>query len=310
MTRDVLLIDTLQNNLQQRLTLFAPTTTDESCSITLEPMGTNPDTLLGVTIGPTMVPVAAQPELTAARLPCKHCFNAMSLLVHFARNNMQCPLCRKGSPTHKLSLHLSFPGEPWAWSVEQSIMANTVQEILSDSGSDSPLYFNIYPNDEILPVHATFLLYGRSGLGHPVPLHRLPTIAMRCRLEHIPHPFFSNNEITLSSWFSAGSLTPPPLRYRLPSTFARLLGEQIQDMQITFLRVHVYASYEGIIFDMAHMEQSAYPFPNDFVPAVDPSTEAMSFRHNNNDPLSNILHFSYTPSPNTILSILTLLSVY
>lgn len=37
-----------------------------------------------------------QPDLCIATLPCKHSFNAVGIIYHFAMSNMRCPVCRQG----------------------------------------------------------------------------------------------------------------------------------------------------------------------------------------------------------------------
>jgi hypothetical protein len=72
---------------------------DEECSISLEKireyrlpfMPDDPENKQG-----TASPLASQPHLTKASLPCGHGFNAMALLYHFAKNSMTCPFCRAG----------------------------------------------------------------------------------------------------------------------------------------------------------------------------------------------------------------------
>ena len=273
-----------------------------------------PDKLLGVDIGPNVVPMAAHPTKTAARLPCGHRFNAMALVVHFAKNNLQCPLCRKGSPTQKLHLGLTFPGEPWVGPVEANILLSAIANRDASSSNNRQddqiwlLYNSIEPATTIFPVHATFFLYGQE----PPPgggTRRLPSIAMRCCLEPISHPFFSDQDITLSSWFTAAhAAPPPPLRYRLPTSFARLLHDQMWDMQITSFQIHIYATCEGLVIDMAHLQPTAYPLPADFTPVVEPSSEQITFTHPNNANTPTALpQFVYTPSQNTIVSIIALL---
>jgi hypothetical protein len=163
-----------------------------------------------------------------------------------------------------------------------------------------------------LPVHATFLLYGRQEQATPaqVPLNRLPTISMRCRLEMVPHPYLSSYDTLPFSGYHRISAVPP-LRYRLPSSFARLLREQTRDMDVAFLQIHIYAPYEGIVFDMAHMHHVVYPFPNDFEPRVEPASDSISFGGNssNADAACDITQFMYTPSQTTVFAILSMLSM-
>lgn len=55
--------------------------------------------------------VPGRPELTKACLDCGHCFHAYSLVYHFMRSGMLCPVCRKG-----IDLPLAartFDKQPW-----------------------------------------------------------------------------------------------------------------------------------------------------------------------------------------------------
>jgi hypothetical protein len=272
------------------------------CSITLEHIGCNPDTLLNIPITASVGPVAAKPLLTAARLPCNHTFNAMALVVHLAKNNLQCPMCRKGSPHDRLDLNKTFPGEPWVTAVEASICASHCVDPIATHMSGR-VFFNPSSNAiEQIPIHAAFVMYSRpSEADHPS--HRLPSIPMRCRMEVVHDPFFSVNDMTLSSWFS--TMRPPSLRYRLPSAFARLLQNQMQDMTDVMFNVHVFATFAGTVFTMAHMRSTHYPLTADSDLDVEPSSELMSFSRPHQHPA--VENFIYTPSQNSIITIFTLL---
>jgi hypothetical protein len=249
----------------QTVILFAPSDSPEICSITLEPIDINTDTLLGVAI--KTGPVSAYPELVAARLQCGHCFNAMALLVNFAKNRMQCPLCRKGSHNSQLDLQRHFKTEPWLKAV-------------CDAVGVSQLPPAIFVD---VPVHATFVLYGTVAVDAPLaldfPLHKRPSIAMRCLLETVQRR--------------------APTQYRLPSTFARSIEQQIRDMDIAFLQVHMHhAADDGVVMGMAYMRATVYPFPADFEPLIEPSSDHVCFGNN------NVKQFIYTPSESTLDNVL------
>jgi len=245
----------------QAVTLFAPSDSPEICSITLEPLGVNADTLLGVAI--TTGPVSVYPELTAARLQCGHSFNAMALLVNFAKNRMQCPLCRKGSHSSQLDLRRNFRAEPWLKAVCAAVGVSSLPPIVFVD----------------IPVHATFVLYGKVAAD--VPLHKRPAIAMRCLLEMVQRAV--------------------PTQYRLPSAFARRIEQQIRDMDMALIQVHMHhAAAGGIMMNMAHMHAATYPFPVDFEPQIEPASEHVCFGN------SNVKQFIYTPSEVTLDSVLAL----
>ena len=241
----------------QPVVLFAPE--DSSlCSITLEPLAVNtPMWGLDLKAGP----VSAHPTLMAVRLKCGHCFNAMALLIHFAKNTMQCPLCRRGSHSSRLNLRRHFGSEPWLRAVEASI------------GREPPAQSLTFVD---IPVHATFMLYGTGDR----ELHRLPTVAMRCLLELVHRR--------------------APMQYRMPSAFARRLEQQIRDMDVAFLQIRMYHTGDEMVVDMAHMQATVYPFPLNFEPLVEPSSEHVCFEN------SNVKQFIYTPSEDTLDSIVAL----
>jgi hypothetical protein len=291
---------------RMQLYLFEPKNAqkNETCSITLEPLGTNPDTLLGVPIGPKMVPHGSRPTLTAARLPCGHCFNGMALIVHMAKNSMQCPLCRQGSRRDRLDLRLTFPNEPWMPAIESSVLAGQVstQQEGAHAGNFADAVFVNNHNIDQLPVHAAFVLYSPSSTTDPTTmLHRLPTVSMRVRLEVLQHPLLSAHSAPLST----RSPTTPLLRYRLPSEFARMLTHQMHDMgERIFFHVHVYASFLGTVFDLAHMQCLPYPLDATVAPLSDPPSEHISFSSGGSP---TIRDFLYTPSQTAIVSMLTIM---
>ena len=287
------------NVSRMQLYLFEPKfeQKNETCSITLDPIGTNPDTLLGVPIGPKTVPYSARPTLTAARLSCGHCFNGMALLVHMAKNSMQCPMCRQGSRRERLDLRLTFPKEPWVDAIESSVLAGSI--VGAHTGNFADAIF-VTSNFDQIPVHAAFVLYSPSSAEPTTMLHRLPTVSMRVRLEAIQHPLLSpNNTMPLSTW----SASTPLLRYRLPSDFARMLSNQMHDMgERIYFHVHVYASFLGTVYDLAHMQCTEYPLPAEHSPIVDPPSERITFANP-----ATIHGFLYTPSQTAIISMITIM---
>ena len=77
--------------IRVRLTVPAP---DEVCPLTVAPVSEDElDFLPGRTFLETL------PLVKQATLPCGHVFGALSILYHFARQNMLCPCCRRGSPS-------------------------------------------------------------------------------------------------------------------------------------------------------------------------------------------------------------------
>jgi hypothetical protein len=71
----------------------------EECCIAMDLMATHRVEWMG-----EQTVVVGQPHLTKATLPCGHGFHALTLLYHFAKNEMTCPCCRHG-----------FARQPMAW---------------------------------------------------------------------------------------------------------------------------------------------------------------------------------------------------
>jgi hypothetical protein len=226
---------------------------------------------------------------------------------------MQCPMCRQGDPSARLSLSKTFGNEPWVEIMEAKIreMREAERNVIVDNDdvtTTREIGYSLYIHSEEayhLPVHATFVLYGPATT--PSRSSRA-SIAMRCRLDIIGHRFFSNQEITAATLFSYGLASIPALQYGLPGSFSRLLYTQITDMNAAWLQVHVHSSYQGLEFEMARMHRTAYPLEEGCVPIVEPSSEQISLlpaRHDDN--MMMTFHFTYTPSQATLLSILALL---
>jgi hypothetical protein len=93
----------------------------------------------------------------------------------------------------------------------------------------------------------------------------------------------------------------PPLCYRLPSAFARLLEDQMRDMSHVLFHVHIYAAYAGIVLDMAHMECTPYPLVVT-AGSVQPSADKIAFATP-----PTVSKFNYTPSQATLISIITVM---
>lgn len=79
-----------QNGQRLRVRL-APAAEADTCPLTMGPAAEDElDFLPGVSYLPGL------PHVRLMTLPCRHSFGAMSLVYHFARQNMLCPCCRRG----------------------------------------------------------------------------------------------------------------------------------------------------------------------------------------------------------------------
>jgi hypothetical protein len=81
-----------QNGCKIVVRLEAPAPGEE-CPLTLSPIAEDSLEFLQ----PTTAYLTAFPAYKKMTLPCGHGFGALSILYHFARRNMLCPCCRRGS---------------------------------------------------------------------------------------------------------------------------------------------------------------------------------------------------------------------
>ena len=76
----------------------------------------------------------------AVRLPCNHIFHASAIALHFLTNNMSCPICRDGNPTHKMDVKC-LPRD------QQDVFTKYVNEYNDrnpvDGPSGAPLWIDI-----------------------------------------------------------------------------------------------------------------------------------------------------------------------
>ena len=126
------------------------------CSITLEKLGVNPEMLLGVPIASSISPLSNRPDLSVVQPPCQHSFNAMALIIHFAHNGMQCPLCRHGDASGRLSLSKTFGNEQWVESMQTKIESGSRGERMVRL--DDMLLFCIFTQKKLTICQSMLLL--------------------------------------------------------------------------------------------------------------------------------------------------------
>lgn len=100
-TRHLLVHDAEHSKIKVKITIPGP---EEECPLTLNPIQNDEVSFLpGIAYSKTYT---NHKKMT---LPCNHSFGAMTLLYHFARNKMECPLCRAGKAyrldTRSIPLH-------------------------------------------------------------------------------------------------------------------------------------------------------------------------------------------------------------
>jgi hypothetical protein len=114
----------------------------EECCIAMDAMDTHRVDWLGEE-GEQAV-VAGQPHLSKATLPCGHGFHALTLLYHFAKNEMTCPCCRQGLARQQMAwasipAHLKGPMEA---RLERVLMEEREAQVASDTLAVSRLLEN------------------------------------------------------------------------------------------------------------------------------------------------------------------------
>jgi hypothetical protein len=292
------------------------TNADEVCSITMEPMAQTP-AMPGVS--KDTVPLAKYPHLTTAELECGHRFNAMALIVHFARNSMQCPLCRAGAPDAKLALHQSFPQEPWIPELEIGLLSVSLP---SDSvlfrldGLLVPSLANILTDVMQIPLFATIWLHGRAATSsneEDPPSDNndalAPLLALECRLTPT-HDFWQrvHNGGVSYPYLETG---PPSLRpqYELPHLFVNTFKELLEDIQPNAFSLDVFAMREDYMVHLTTSERLSYhqlqpevtTLQGDTLLFSAPPNYQQRHTHSLTPSLCNLL---YTPCDRSILSML------
>ena len=73
----------------------------------------------------------------AAELPCGHVFHACALAVHFATNDMRCPVCRRG-PAHRAQISSFAPAmQPALLRTKNDMQARTDDDVSVDLDVDA-----------------------------------------------------------------------------------------------------------------------------------------------------------------------------
>lgn len=250
------------NNKNLRVFLAKPLNTEETCSITLEPISENPS-IHDFKI--PYMPHSQCPDHSCIELSCKHRFNGMALLMHFCSNSMTCPMCRDGLPDTVLNYSLSFPNEPWIDVMQNFLMGK----------SDSPNSTFFLHTQRIFPNFGQILWRGANSHTEQPFLHTeeesnldpniIPSydesfmiesnfslvINFLMYTEHLSsdqnnassQPTTQNDNALYAVFNMTCSLDPNSTRdcYTISQNSARLLSNAIQDLGIRSISAIIYA---------------------------------------------------------------------
>ena len=266
-----------------------PKNAEEQCSITLDFIGDSPSNL-------NYVPLSTDPLLTCIQIKeCGHRFNAMSLLAHFSRHNMTCPMCRYGLGDSRMDIALSFPGESWVIPFTQTFALQDYAIPLDEDDSDSDggdeissaIVIPLLNNSGNFGMFATFWMYNSiyNQVDSTDNNNGRPCISVECQLE-------SDNRHNNNN---GGGGTD---NFRMPNSFARHVSEIINDMDIQSISAIIYVKPLGLDLNIpvASMHRTSLLNANHAI--VSPDIHSISFNVNVDDvsEMTKISSFTFTPA--------------
>jgi len=294
-----------------RVNITVPKNKDEICSITLDPIHENP-TMHEFKI--TNTPIQSKPRHSCIELQCSHRFNGMALLVHFAKNSMTCPMCRAGIQD-KMNFWASFPHEPWL-EIMQNIIAS--DQPVSNHMPENMIFANVsrrFPSSFVLREFTRDLESLEDG---PVIRNDAYQIAQDFVVTAIFYMYRTHttenqqNEAPALSLQCTLSVNDTRRGYTISSTFARIISEAINDLDLKSISATIYArnlmhnSTVGIA-TMNRTELSREQ--NEIVAEVSPPIYSITIRldhgprmiefDNNQATFLSFLDFLFVPGENT-----------
>jgi hypothetical protein len=271
------------------IVLCKPKNAEEQCSITLDFIGDSPPSL-------NYVPLSAHPQLNCIQIKeCGHRFNAMSLLAHFSRHNMTCPMCRYGLGDSRMDISLSFPGESWVmpfiqnFALQDCIISLDEDDSDSDNGGEtsSAIVIPLLNNSGNFGMFATFWMY--NSIYPPVDStgnhNERPCISVECQLES-DNRHNNNNRSTQAD------------NFRMPNSFARHVSEIINDMDIRSISAIIYIKPSSIDLNIPVASMHRTSLSNADHATVSPDIHTISFNVNVDriSEMAEISSFTFTPA--------------
>lgn len=194
----------------------------ETCPLTMSPIADDElDFIPGGSFLQTL------PLVKQITLPCGHVFGALNILYHFARRNMLCPCCRRGSASPIDAKYIPKHLRP---AIVARVAHETRQEHAEQIGGDWALASQDLPSSAWITLvdRVQISVYPHIGLGD------FPFAGFEFQLnsEHIlPTPSVP----VLQSPFA------PPIVFELSSDDSRLISSHLRDLAVTQISLVVHA---------------------------------------------------------------------
>jgi hypothetical protein len=193
--------------IRVRLTVPAP---DEMCPLTVAPVSEDElDFLPGRTFLETL------PLVKQATLPCGHVFGALSILYHFARQNMLCPCCRRGFPSPINSKYIPKHLRP-------AIVGRVATEVQQERAEQ-------ISEDLAVATH---------GESHPLWV----TLVERVQMSVYPHINFGDLPfVGFEFQLNSDRVFAPSVVFELSEDDSRTISSHLRDLAVTQISLVVHA---------------------------------------------------------------------
>ena len=201
-----------------RIRLSVPAA-DEMCPLTLSLVSEDAlDFLPGMTFLETF------PLVTQITLPCGHVFGALSLVYHFARQNMLCPCCRRGAASPINAKYIPRHLRP-------AIVARVAQELQQDKAEQISEDLELAAQD-VAPSPWVVLVDRVQMSVYPhINLQDIPFVSFEYQL---------SSDHILPTPFSADFLVPPVV-FELSPDDSGTLSSRLRDLAVTQISLVVHA---------------------------------------------------------------------
>ena len=182
------------------------------------------------------------PHIRLMTLPCRHSFGAMSLLYHFARQNMLCPCCRQGvgARIHPSSIPPHFRATLLR-RVESAELLELRQQMASDAAAAREL------DRAQGAAVAVFIdpeeIAWASGLDllQATPTVDMSVFAHLAEDDSPPHVSFQFQLVSRSDRAAANNAPGGLVDFEMPLAEHRRLASQLEEMAVTRISLVVHA---------------------------------------------------------------------
>ena len=203
------------DNVAIRVRLTVPPPAD-MCPFSLSPVADDALDFL-----PAMTFLESLPQVKQITLPCGHAFGALNLLYHFARRNMLCPCCRKGSSSTINPKYIPRHLRP-------AIVARVAHELHQERAEQVGEDWALASQEANQPsLWAALVDRVQMSVYPHISLEDIPFVSFEFQLNH------DSDRLLLPA--------PSPVIFELSADDSRAISSHLRDLAVTQISLVVHA---------------------------------------------------------------------